>query len=210
LIDVRSILRSLAIRRPVFHSEADFQHEFAWQIRQDHGALSVRLEVPSGLEGVGTTDILVRTERTVLGIELKYLVKSFTTEANGETFRLRTHSAYDHRRYDVLRDVARLERLNQKITGPSYVVVLGNDPAFWKSALGRNTVDAAFRIDHGRTVEGALAWAPHAGLGTTKGRETIALLGRYDFLWEDYVVLDGANGHFRSLIIEIPCADAGV
>jgi hypothetical protein len=204
LIDVRSLLRSLAFRRPVFHSEADFQHELAWQIRQEFSGHRVRLEVPSGIEGVGTTDLIVKNGETICGLELKYLVKFYAGVIEGETFSLRAHSAHDQRRYDVVKDILRLERLNREISGPSYVVVLTNDPAFWKESPSKATVDAAFRIGNGRTVEGTLAWSSHAGAGTIRGREAaINLSGRYDLAWEDYHKLQGTNGEFRFLAIEI-------
>lgn len=34
VFNVDDLLARLALRRPVFHSEADFQHEFAWEARQ--------------------------------------------------------------------------------------------------------------------------------------------------------------------------------
>lgn len=30
-VDVAVLLRTLALQRPVYHSEADFQHAFAWE-----------------------------------------------------------------------------------------------------------------------------------------------------------------------------------
>jgi hypothetical protein len=198
-------MRSLARRRPVFHSEADFQHELALQIRQDYPAHQVRLEVPSGIEGIGTTDLIVRNAGQTCGIELKYLAKLYAGVVEDEAFRLRNHSAHDIRRYDVIRDIQRLERLNDTISGPSFLIVLTNDPAFWKEGGDKATVDAAFRIGHGRTLEGTLGWADHAGAGTMRKRETaIKLSGRYQVAWEDYNKLEGVNGAFRFLAIEVP------
>lgn len=160
--------------------------------------------MPSGVEGVGTTDLIIRNGKAACGLELKYLVKSYEEVIEGEKFHLCTHGAYDHRRYDVMKDIMRLERLNREISGPSYVIVLTNDPAFWREGQGKATIDAAFRIGHGRIVEGTFAWAPHAGAGTIRGREAaIALSGRYDLTWEDYAALQGANGKFKFLIIEV-------
>jgi hypothetical protein len=41
---VNGAMNRLALRRPVFHSEADFQHGLAWQIQLDHPDARVRLE----------------------------------------------------------------------------------------------------------------------------------------------------------------------
>jgi hypothetical protein len=35
-LDIPRLLGDLATRRPIFHSEADLQHEIAWYIRQSH------------------------------------------------------------------------------------------------------------------------------------------------------------------------------
>jgi len=33
LLDPNQVLQTLALKRPIFHSEADFQHAFAWEIQ---------------------------------------------------------------------------------------------------------------------------------------------------------------------------------
>lgn len=42
--DVEQTMARLAARRPIFHSEADFQHAFAWQVQIDHPDARIRLE----------------------------------------------------------------------------------------------------------------------------------------------------------------------
>ena len=39
-------MRELAQRRPIFHSEADFQHALAWEIHALHTDCQIRLERP--------------------------------------------------------------------------------------------------------------------------------------------------------------------
>ena len=46
VVEIGEILSALAEQRPVFHSEADFQHAFAWEIHQQLPMASVRLELP--------------------------------------------------------------------------------------------------------------------------------------------------------------------
>lgn len=41
---IDQLLRGLAERRPVFHSEADFQHAFAWEAHTLDPRIEVRLE----------------------------------------------------------------------------------------------------------------------------------------------------------------------
>ena len=44
ILDLDAAIMRLAARRPVFHSEADFQFALAWQIHTDHPAAHIRLE----------------------------------------------------------------------------------------------------------------------------------------------------------------------
>jgi len=44
MIDVDDLLKTLASVRPVFHSEADFQHSFAWELHRRYPTAEVRLE----------------------------------------------------------------------------------------------------------------------------------------------------------------------
>ena len=44
VFDVEAVLASLAAKRPVFHSEADFQFAFAWESQKRYPGLKVRLE----------------------------------------------------------------------------------------------------------------------------------------------------------------------
>jgi hypothetical protein len=51
IFEVAEILSRLAKKRPIFHSEADFQHALAWEVRGMHADADIRLEVPVPLEG---------------------------------------------------------------------------------------------------------------------------------------------------------------
>ena len=59
-LDIPHLLTDLAARRPVFHSEADLQHELAWHLRDVHPDLQVRLEYPLARPSNAAIDILVR------------------------------------------------------------------------------------------------------------------------------------------------------
>lgn len=139
-----------------------------------------------------------------VGLELKYLVRRIDYERNGERFFLRTHSAHDVRRYDVCKDLARLERfIHAGLLDHGFVVVLSNDGAFWRE--GRpGTIDAAFRVHDGRVLQGTLAWTNAAGLGTTRGRTgELELTGVYPIRWTDHATVPGPHGVFRTLVLEV-------
>ena len=72
-LDLPAALSALAKERPVFHSEADFQHALAWVIRERHPAIKVRLEYPVTLDGKrGHVDIWLRDADWERALELKY------------------------------------------------------------------------------------------------------------------------------------------
>ena len=45
-LSVSAVLTALAKQRPIFHSEADFQHAIAWEMHKHLPRASVRLERP--------------------------------------------------------------------------------------------------------------------------------------------------------------------
>ena len=109
-LDVDEIMSHLSERRPIFHSEADFQHELAWQLH-DKG-YAVRLEYPySYKEPDGSSpeketsgyrqalDIWLSKEN--IAIELKYPTRGLKCkDLEGESFELRDHGGQPLRRYD--------------------------------------------------------------------------------------------------------------
>ena len=90
------------------------------------------------------------------------------------------------------------------------VLVLTNDPSYWKERARTDTVDAAFNLSHLRELTGSLAWGELAKPGTTKKRERVLeIRGRYPLAWRDYSVLDGSAGKFRYLWIPVLRRSAG-
>src|SRR3954466_3157573 len=102
-------MSALAAVRPLFHSEADFQHGFAWEIHKAHSDARIRLETRPR-PGV-RLDVLATVGGVRVAFELKYLLRKLTATVDGELFELPNQSAQDTRRYDFVKDVARLEVL---------------------------------------------------------------------------------------------------
>ena len=44
MIDITDVLDELSKNRPVFHSEADFQHALGWKIHEKYPDFNIRLE----------------------------------------------------------------------------------------------------------------------------------------------------------------------
>ena len=158
MIDLPATLADLAASRPLFHSEADFQHALAWLLRERGDAEDIRLEKPErGGDRPMYVDILARRGAAWVGIELKYWTRTFVHVEQGEEFSLRSQCASDLSRYAFWSDVARLEQLcrdGRIVEG--WAVALTNDSLFWRPSRAA-TNDDQFRITDGRTVSGELA-----------------------------------------------------
>jgi hypothetical protein len=91
-IHIEDIIKELQKERPIFHSEADFQHAIAWQIHLHHPSAAVRLEVDKGTaEQREHLDILVKDGETTCAIELKYRTRKLDTLYSGQESHLRNH-----------------------------------------------------------------------------------------------------------------------
>lgn len=206
LVDLDEALVRLAADRPVFHSEADLQHAFAWQIREIAPTVRVRLETRPA-PGVRLDLLVTNADGTAqTAVELKYLVRLWHGDVGGERFELKDQGAQDIRCYDVVKDIARVEKFVAERPGSNGAVVcLANDASYWTApSHGRQTNAHAFRLHEGTVLSGTRAWGPLTGPGTSRGRELpLALAGSYEMRWQDYSTVPGARGAFRQLVVEI-------
>ena len=184
----------LAERRPVFHSEADFQHALAWQVQIDHPSAMIRLETRPA-RGIHL-DMLVIDAGRRTAIELKYLTDRFEGFVHGEQFDLPRQGAHDISRYDACKDIWRLEKMiADGYADEGVAIVLSNDRGYWRPGTKADPIDACFRLHEGRTLAGTLQWAPHAGAGTTRSRlDPLPLRGAYRCQWTRYRTVDRADG----------------
>ena len=208
--ELTAVMSSLLNKRPVFHSEADFQHALAWEIHCMWPTSEIRLEYkPMHLKGRIYLDLWVNsTEFGTLAIELKYKTrKMMTVDVRAEVFELADQSAQDQGRYDFLKDVQRLEEIsNQREDITGYAILLTNDRSYWDVPANRSTADSEFRLHEGRTLAGQLKWGSQASEGTTKGREgPIILSDHYKLEWCNYSLVDGGGSYnqFRYLIVKV-------
>jgi hypothetical protein len=200
------VLAGMARHRPVFHSEADMQHAFAWEAHSLDPLLQVRLETHPWPNV--RLDLLVSRLDTDshTAIELKYMTALWIGEYAGETFALKSHGAQDIRAYDAVKDIGRLERfVGQRSNWNGVFVAITNDPMYWRpSTYGRATNADAFRIYQGSTLAGVRAWGPNTGAGTMKNRtDPIELAGTHALSWRDYSRVPGTLGQFRALVVEV-------
>ncbi len=210
-LPLEAVLARLAAARPVFHSEADFQQAFAWEVHVQDPTVRVRLETrpAPGMR----LDLLLSSQdgarRTA--VELKYLTRAWEGEVAGERFELKDQGAQDIRAHDVVKDIVRVEKFVAAMPGSNGAVIcVGNDPSYWNApGHGRPTNADAFRLHEGTVLSGERAWGPLTGAGTSRGREEpLVLTGRYPLAWADYSTLPGPRGVFRTLVVEVPGVEA--
>lgn len=166
--DVKNMMSRLAQRRPVFHSEADFQHELALElVGQDY---KVRLEKPFSYSLKNTTvgaelDILATNKdgRTT-AIELKYVKTKILITHEKETFDLADSWGTNLSRFDCLADFQRVAGLvNAGHADCGVTIFLTNVSDAWGiDTIRRNTMAKNFSIHDGRdlTAGQQLNWNP--------------------------------------------------
>ncbi|MCU6792399.1 hypothetical protein OB236_09685 [Paenibacillus sp. WQ 127069] len=207
MIDLKRIISALQFKRPLFHSEADFQLALAWEIQIQYPEAQIRLEYnyPHVVDNI-YLDIWVRYKDHHFPIELKYKSKKSAHIIQGEHYNLKDHSAQDCGRYDFIKDISRVEQvISKEISTIGYAIILTNDSLYWKPSNKIDSVDAAFKIHEGRILSGSLRWGDLASIGTTRGREKDILINHsYLFNWERYSLLsNSSSGEFKILIVEI-------
>jgi len=207
MIEITDVLNELSKKRPVFHSEADFQHALAWRIHEEYPDLNIRLEKRVILnEEEVYFDIFAFKDNKILVIEVKYKTKHLNTIVNVEEFSLKNQGAQDQGRYDFIKDISRLEKaMETHCNSTGFAVFLTNDESYWKMPIDNvNTADKDFRIHQGKTIEGKLSWKEGTSKGTMSGREDpIRLKGEHILNWKDYSNLQKQNGKFKYLLIDV-------
>lgn len=209
MINLHTVLQDLAVERPLFHSEPDFQHALAWKLHQVIPEARMRLEFKPFPDERFYLDIWMTTSFSSLAFELKYLPRKLEASFRDERFVLKSQDAQDLGRYDFCKDLVRLERItahHPKTVG--YAILLTNDNLYWTPPQ-RSTNDAAFRLHDGRRLCGTLAWSPTAGSGTMQGREAPHVLTReYALNWRNYSTVNSQTyGCFRYLLVRVPSHD---
>ncbi len=210
-MQIAQALSKLASQRPVFCSEADFQHSLAWRLREEIRPERIRLEYSLEPKANKRLDIWMQVGGQQVAFELKYKTRLFTyrdPERGAMDLQLRNQSAQDQARYDFLADIKRLEdfvALHSNAIG--YALLLTNDRQYWRMPRHKDTCDAAFRIHNGRRIEAGpkLDWRAGTKRGTKSGRTASITLGHsYTIKWETYAWVPDRRGvEFKYLLVEV-------
>lgn len=206
--EIHSMLARLAERRPVFHSEADFQHALAWEMRLSNPDANIRLEKQVAAQGSRVhLDLLIQSKLGDVAIELKYKTRSAKLIHADEEYLLRNQSAQDIGRHDFLKDIQRLEKyVETHANAESFAILLTNDRTYWMESKKNDSVDSEFRVHEGRILQGGATWGAKASAGTKhKREEPIKLQGKYGVQWSKYSSFgSGIAEEFRYVLVRVP------
>ncbi len=203
---IKCMMSELAIKRPVFHSEADFQHELAWLFHTKYGdEYNIRLEKPEIISSDHiAVDIVLLNKQSNFSIyvELKYKTAQLNYVYNYERFDLANQAAQNNVCYDFCKDIQRVENLTYNNASYGFSLFLTNDMSY----LNAPRDDAEYRnfsIYQGRNLTGTLDWITQRG--TEANRSTsIVLRNSYDLNWEIFSsLLATQNPNFKYLLVSI-------
>jgi hypothetical protein len=185
-VNIQDLMGELSTLRPIFHSEADFQHPLAWLIHERHPDARIRLEVPAFAASRNHVDLLVVEGDSVTPIELKYWQAALDfVDEFGESFHLSNQAAQDMHRAAYAMDLMRVEELVAARPGSvEWVVAVTNDPSYWQPGrAGGGTSDAVFRLHDGRELSGQLDWRSKATYSASSGPKQAAVSKRLASAW---------------------------
>lgn len=218
MFDIEIVIDKLKETKRVFYSEAHFQLELAWIIKDCYGnSYDVNLEYTPSDEVLKNKkkmhiDILLKNkdDGKIIPIELKYRTKSCVLKQEGEPIVLANHAAKDIGCYLYLNDIRRIELIKEVKKSDfekGYAIMLTNDLSYTKPPRRRDCVYSAFSLDDGNIKTGTLQWGNAASEGTKKGiDDEIKLTGKYLMKWNNYIELpriDGKTELFKYLVSEI-------
>ena len=207
MVDLHSLVRTLAAHRPLFHSEADFQHAFAWELHLRFPDGTIRLERPmNSALGLLHVDVTAELEGRIHAFELKYKTRATAARVGSEVYELQDHGGQPLGRYDFAKDVARMESVVDGLPGSvACAIMLTNDSAYWSEPRGADDTSAAFSLADGKVLFGRLDWSSSTSLGTKRKREQpIDLRGRYMVRWQDYSEISSRYySRFRFVAVEV-------
>lgn len=208
MIDINRAIELLKEKRKCFVSEADFQLELAWILKDLYPDASVRCEYVPDFDTSMHMDILVVKDGKWIPIELKYKTKGAILDVNQERYVLKNQAAKDIGCYLFLKDVQRIENIKENIEdrfSEGYSILLTNELSYCRPPRKKGCVYEDFSLHEGNIITGELDWADGTSEGTKANcSEIITLKGKYECHWSEYSKInDTAAGEFKYLLISI-------
>ena len=207
MLNIESLMTSLSTTRPIFHSEADFQHALAWEIREQNPTAKIRLE--RRLDSLDASsskgrylDLWVEIHGQITAIELKYQTRALKHVHDNEPFDLLNQGAEDNLGYDFIKDITRLEQFVTTNPGSEGHAILLSNEHLW--SYGPKTIEYkkdAFRIHEGRELSGVLSW--REPLTPNERSSPLVLRNGYKIQWRDFTSIGGKYGEFKYLWMKV-------
>lgn len=205
--NIEAIMTKLKEKRKVFVSEADFQLEIAWIIKEEYPTAKVRLEYCPSFDFNMHIDILVIIDEKWIPIELKYKTKGCNKNIDNEIFNLKNHGAKDVNCYMYLKDIQRIETIRDNVLefSEGYTIFITNELSYTEKPLKQECIYEQFSLENNIIKTGNLDWSELASDGTKKNCEKpIYLKDKYIINWKNYSKIDDTNtGTFVYLINKI-------
>jgi len=211
-MDMQSVMNELGKKRPVFHSEADFQFALAWMIQKKHPDVRIRLEYPYlckepfyGKNKKAKTklniDILIWQGDNVIPIELKYLtskISKYEDKKNNEIFNVNSKGK-KWGRLDTLEDIARIEHFKNENANceVGYSIMLTNDASYEQNPPENDKIAKNLKLTG--TIGGKYDY-----YGNADQRATVLINGNYQADWARYSPIHGEKViSFRYMMVKI-------
>jgi len=205
-------METLSARRPIFHSEADFQLALAMVMSEDVRVSRIRLERRIALReplrdrAHVNVDVVARLDGQPVALELKYPKRKLecTAFADGELedFEL-PEGAYDVDAPEFWHDAARVERLIAESEIAAGAAVMLSNYVLWEPErlMGTRSKAHEFAVYNMRVVQAgqSLAWRDATAAVDTG---PVRLNNEYRCVWRPYSTVGECNTEFRYLVLE--------
>lgn len=172
---IEKAVLSMANKRQIFHSEDDLKFALASCLKDHDENLDIRLEKPEHIPMVHHlekktcetkvyVDMVVYKDTEYIPVELKYKTKhcEVTNSVCGreEVYELTNQNAQDQGKYQVRKDIYRVEQLIEKYNSSTgYVLFITNDKKYMEDTSIKSTQDANFSMHNQYSIpKGNVNW----------------------------------------------------
>lgn len=210
-MNIFNAMKTLSDKRPIFHSEADFQFSLGWELKRLNNDFQIIMERPFQFEDKSKKhpkielDLLIENGLEKYGIELKYVTKELETEIDKVKYKLKDHMATNLRRYDFYKDISRLEYL--KINGEidmGYAIFLTNVNSYYQKQASGMAKEFNFADGCKIIPKDEYYWIGEKinekSIGSSRNKN-IKIEQQYDCCWREYPE-NGSYG-FKYILLEI-------
>jgi hypothetical protein len=213
--ELTEIITSLALEKPIFQTETEFQGELAHRLELAGYTVSQEVRMNIAVNGHIVpieVDIVVKQREIKTALELKLIAHIASINHGGSIYNFKSNGGEPNMyRFNVLKDLNRVGRLvaESKVTR-GYSITISNDSRAWeRDTLDDGIAGSAFSLHQNRTLnEGAaLNWSrPMTANSVTPGgmppHVPLRVPRTQVIQWEQYSHFPASNGIFKYLILQ--------